>query len=463
MKLFVSYSHKNDELRERIISRLTVLLPKTFTFWQDVKEIQWGSDFPKEIEHAILYDVDFFICIVSDESEKSEWVPKEVNFAKQRMKELNREFILPIVVEGTSHESLWEDLNLGSISFAEITSEPGEKFDKQMERIRDLLFQLICIDMEKFLRPSYDDRMKAIDEDNKWLSKMAAHTLRIVFPHREGNPLKYSELEEELKKTCPNEKEIRVRDLVSRMTANGLLYGVECFDDEIYLKEEHASWNDSLRAEEKAKIAAYAFTEFIRKGEQRKTIYIDSGSTALELVRKIGEYYQNRTNTLELTVITPSTKLLQELSDICLRNGYANDSSDSRKLQLIVPGGFIHAATQTILQWDDAHKHHISEICDICKLVPDVAFIGANGITADKGIYTYCNGEEDWKRDAMARAKKTVILCDSGKFGVRDESLSEKVAGWENDFILITNRDEKNTEQTEILERFKGTEKIKTV
>ena len=38
--------------------------------------------------------------------------------------------------------------------------------------------------LERLLRPNYDDKMRAIEEGDRWLSEMASEVLRIVFPHR---------------------------------------------------------------------------------------------------------------------------------------------------------------------------------------------------------------------------------------------------------------------------------------
>lgn len=445
MKIFISYKREDEKIRDALILRLKTILPDAFEFWTDVKRLRWGSNFPQEIENAILKECDFFICLVSDRAGGSEWMGRELALAKRRENEQKRGFILPIVVEGTARNALWAALDLDVKNYVEISPYDAQKLDRQTERIKDLLFQLICTDMEKHLHPSLDDKIQNIAGNGKWLAEVAQDVLAIVFPHRSENPIAVDDLAGELHARHAEITPEGVPDLIDEMLKAKLLSGIDYDGDEMYLVEEHASWNNAFRASEKERIAKYAFNEFIKK-KRAKTIYIDAGSTALELVLRICNYFKSPSNTLELTVITPSTELLQLLSDTCLALGYTNDARDGAKLRLIVPGGYIHTATQTIVQWNEQGRSEISSICKNYGLSLDAAFIGANGITVKGGIMTYSNEEDHWKRDAISIAKKTILICDSGKFGVTDETLNARVIDWEDDFVLVCDRNENNAE-----------------
>ena len=454
MKIFISYKREDEKLRDELVSRLKAVLPDSFEFWTDIKRLRWGSNFPEEIRTAIMKDVDFFITVVTDRAGSSDWMLKELKLAQEREKEIRRGFILPIVKEGTSASALWNELDLDSTNYAVISPDDNEAFGRQIEWIKDKLFEIICTDFEKMLRPGLDDRIREMAGNGKWLAGIAEEVLTIVFPHREDNPIAIPELCRELQKKHPEIKETAMPALIEEMLKAKLLSGVDYDGEYMFLVEEHASWVNEFRAKEKEKIAKYAFNEYIKK-RRRGTLYIDSGSTALELVLRICSYYKSPSNSLELTIITPSTGLLQLLSDTCVELGYRNDSRDSEKLKLVVPGGYIHAATQTIVQWDDNGNDQISRICKEYGIRLDVAFIGANGITAENGIYTYSNKEDSWKIDAVKNAKKTVVICDSGKFGISGGSLDSKILGWEDDFVLICNRDDGNAELAKCIERCK--------
>jgi len=50
----------------------------------------------------------------------------------------------------------------------------------------------------------------------------------------------------------------------------------------------------------------------------------------------------------------------------------------------------------------------------------DVAFVGANGLTPDRGLTTPDLGEAAVKRALIAAARRTVVLADHTKFGRED-------------------------------------------
>ncbi|MBR4761493.1 MAG: TIR domain-containing protein [Clostridia bacterium] len=457
MKIFFSYKREDEQLRDAIEKRLKEILPDNFKFWTDVRMLRWGSNFPEEIKEAIMSEVDFFICLVTDEADKSDWVLKELNLAKTREKTERHGFILPIVVKGTAKNNLWHALNLDETNYAEIDPDDYEQFEKQIYRIKDMLFHIICTEMEKYLHPSAESKLDNIRNNEEWLDSIADDVRREVFSHREGNPISVDELTARVKANHPDLDINSMPMIIEEMLKSRKLLGIDYDGEYMFLVEEHASWNNSFHQKQKEQIAKYVFNEYIKKPRAR-TVYVDSGSTSLELVKRICGYFKSPANNLELTVITPSTEHLQLLSETCVALGYANDSLDSERLRLVVPGGYIHSATQTIVQLNEENDNYISKVCDSCGFKIDVAFIGANGITVKNGIKTYSNKEDVWKRDAILNAAKTVIICDSAKFGVESKTLDAPVVNWDDDFTIVVNRDDKNPELTEAVKKY--TEKI---
>lgn len=457
MLIYFSYKREDSELRDIIVRNLTAALPSSFQFWVDVKKLQWGSKFPAEIEKAITCDADFFICLISDIANDSDWVRREIKLAQGREEKEKRTFILPLVVKGTSRNELWELLELKDTNYAQVFIGTKEEEARQTERIKDLLFDLVAGNLDLIFHPK--GSVDTIRENEKKMNEIAEDIRTAAFPHRETNPLSVSDLAE---KICSSRAGITRSDfeyIIDEIMKRNLLSGFVYDGDTIFLDEEHVSWNNSFHKDSKKRIAKKAYSYIGPVGD--KAVYIDSGSTAGALVSYMCDRLKYKTSGhRSLTVITPSTELLQQFSDTCVSLGFTNSEDDLRRLKLIVPNGFIHTATATIVQLDDGDRDHISKLCDTHGIRLDIAFIGVNGIT-EEGITTYSNGEDFWKIDAMKHAAKTVIICDSGKFGIDSANLNSKIADWDDDFVLVTDLDENNEAQKAIIEKHQ--DKIITV
>jgi DeoR/GlpR family transcriptional regulator of sugar metabolism len=165
----------------------------------------------------------------------------------------------------------------------------------------------------------------------------------------------------------------------------------------------------SLAAREKRRIAEAALA-FIGPGD---TVYLDGGSTVLELARLLRE----RTN---LTVVTNSLYAAHELS--------------GRGPRLILIGGELRRLSQTVV--GPLTRLVLSE------LHVDKAFMGTIGFTLKEGLTTTDPGEAFTKELVMGQARQVIVLADSSKAG----KLSFARAGsWENIHVLITDKQvEKN-------------------
>ncbi|MGO9200382.1 MAG: DeoR/GlpR family DNA-binding transcription regulator [Limisphaerales bacterium] len=160
----------------------------------------------------------------------------------------------------------------------------------------------------------------------------------------------------------------------------------------------------SLAVREKRRIAEAALT-LIEPGD---TIYLDGGSTVLELARLLRE----RTN---LTVVTNSLHAAHELA--------------GRGPRLIVIGGELRRLSQTLvgpltrLVLDGLHL--------------DKAFMGTIGFALQEGLTTTDPSEAFTKQLVMAQARQVILLADSSKAG----KVSFASAGrWDGVHVLITDR-----------------------
>ena len=160
----------------------------------------------------------------------------------------------------------------------------------------------------------------------------------------------------------------------------------------------------SLAAREKRRIAEAAL-QFVEQGD---TVYLDGGSTVLELARLLRE----RNN---LTLVTNSLQAAHELA------GHGP--------RLIVIGGELRRLSQTLV--GPLTRLILNE------LHVDKAFMGTIGFALKEGLTTTDPSEAFTKEVVMRQARQVIVLADSSKAG----KVSFASAGrWENIHALITDK-----------------------
>ena len=147
---------------------------------------------------------------------------------------------------------------------------------------------------------------------------------------------------------------------------------------------------------EKARIAARALTE-IRDAE---VIFLDEGSTAVMVARALDP-------DRPLTVVTGSIPVITEL------NAHP-------RISAILLGGPIRPGSMAASGSWPARM--------LAELVVDVAFLGTNGVTTDRGLTCPDLGVATVKRAAVAAARRRVLLADASKFGRDSFAVFAKVA-----------------------------------
>jgi DeoR/GlpR family transcriptional regulator of sugar metabolism len=160
----------------------------------------------------------------------------------------------------------------------------------------------------------------------------------------------------------------------------------------------------TLAPEEKLRIARAALA-FIRPDE---TIYLDGGSTVLELARLLRE----RTR---LTVLTNSLRAAQELA--------------AGGPRLILVGGELRRLSQTLV---GPLTRHLLDALHV-----DRAFMGTIGLTHREGLTTTDPGEAYTKSIVMARAREVILMADSSKIGRVAFARSGRL---ERGQVLVTDR-----------------------
>jgi DeoR/GlpR family transcriptional regulator of sugar metabolism len=160
----------------------------------------------------------------------------------------------------------------------------------------------------------------------------------------------------------------------------------------------------SLAAREKRRIAETA----LRFIEPDDTIYLDGGSTVLELARLVRE----RTN---LTVVTNSLSAAHELA--------------GRGPRLIVIGGELRRLSQTMVG-------PLTRLM-LAELHLDKAFMGTIGLALNEGLTTTDPSEGFTKKLVMTRARQVIVLADSSKVG---KVSFASAGGWDSVHVLVSDR-----------------------
>jgi DeoR family transcriptional regulator, fructose operon transcriptional repressor len=160
----------------------------------------------------------------------------------------------------------------------------------------------------------------------------------------------------------------------------------------------------SLAAREKRRIAEAAL-KFI---EPDDTVYLDGGSTVLELARLL----RDRTN---LTVVTNSLYAAHELA--------------GRGPRLIVIGGELRRLSQTMVG-------PLTRLM-LAELHLDKAFMGTIGLALNEGLTTTDPSEAFTKQLVFGQARQVIVLADSSKAG---KVSFASAGGWDNVHVLITDK-----------------------
>ncbi|MDW7980602.1 MAG: DeoR/GlpR family DNA-binding transcription regulator [Verrucomicrobiales bacterium] len=178
--------------------------------------------------------------------------------------------------------------------------------------------------------------------------------------------------------------------------------GAVCIDSS--LGEPVFEAKASISTEEKRRIARAAL-EYIEPGD---TIYLDGGSTVLELARLL----RDRTN---IIVVTNSLRAASELA--------------GQGPRLILIGGELRRISQTLVgpltRWVLQELHL------------DKAFMGTMGLSLEAGLTTTDPSEAFTKELVMGQVRRVILLADSTKAGRVSFARAGRL---ENVHVLITDK-----------------------
>ena len=156
------------------------------------------------------------------------------------------------------------------------------------------------------------------------------------------------------------------------------------------LKDRSLVEKERLHRQEKSRIANAA-AQMIRQGQ---VIILDSGTTTTAIAKACRHFKS-------LTVITNATNIAAELADTAL--------------EVILTGGVLRANSFSL----------VGPLAEesLQKLSADLLFLGVDGFDVRYGLTTPNLLEARVNRVMAEAARRTVLVCDSSKFGRRSLSL----------------------------------------
>lgn len=124
------------------------------------------------------------------------------------------------------------------------------------------------------------------------------------------------------------------------------------------------------------------------------SLFLDAGTTTLAVATQLGMHLTGTGGRAE--VVTHAMTLAHTLAD-------------SRDAELTVIGGRVRGATAAAVGADTVRS--------IERLRPDIAFVGANGISASFGLSTPDPDEAAVKSAIVSAARRVVVVADTDKLG----------------------------------------------
>lgn len=113
-RIFLSHSSRDKGIVHEIKTNIDSDLKSNIVSWIDEDELKLGQSLSRKIENAIINQADFFVIFISKFSIQSDWVKKELLIGLRKEQELNRTFIIPVLIDDVWDElqTVWSDLNL---------------------------------------------------------------------------------------------------------------------------------------------------------------------------------------------------------------------------------------------------------------------------------------------------------------------------------------------------------------
>ena len=137
MKVFLSHASPSKPL----VRRVAAALPPHVECWLDQDEMGPGQKFPARIEAGIRTGCDFLVVFVDENALDSDWVKREVALGLQRQRDLQRPFVVPVLL-GDVHARMHElGLPADEWLYLDARRHDDAALDATGKALRDELFK----------------------------------------------------------------------------------------------------------------------------------------------------------------------------------------------------------------------------------------------------------------------------------------------------------------------------------
>ena len=157
MKIFLSHASESKPL----VRRLTEPLPAHVSVWLDRDAMAPGQRFAPRIEAAIRNDCDFVLVFIDEFALASDWVKRETALALQRQADLQRAFVLPVMLQDVGVRMKVLGIDPEQMLYLEATDHSDEGIAAAARTLADELFKH-CSMLIETLRSA--DRRRMLDE-----------------------------------------------------------------------------------------------------------------------------------------------------------------------------------------------------------------------------------------------------------------------------------------------------------
>lgn len=399
-----------------------------------------GDAIGPSLENAIKQDTDYILLFIDAQAVASKWVQQEVVWTLEQEHKLDRIILLPVVVDSSAWLSLKPDA-IRDRKYLKLDDYTEVSVRSLSKKITSELFSLICRDINSLRKPSHVAKASVIDKTDQVLNDIADLIRRLTFDHRESKPIEVQELCRLLQQQPGFEYDLNGFDtLMRKIIQNDLIPGLVYDGFELYLKEEHYKWKGRISSVAKRRIAKAA-ASMIRSGCK---VALDAGSSLDEVARILCTRFENK-SLFNLTIITTSMSVANIFLETGTRLGYDDDNS---AFKLYIAGGRVRPNTLAVI--DDQHDSEASYLRSLLTGIGgvDVAIVGVNGITWDRGFTTHENSETWNKKALLSSARKKLILGDSSKIGIVEQ---ECFSTFDDDILLITDDSRSDAQYVELV------------
>jgi hypothetical protein len=128
IRVFFSYSHVDEDLRDQLEKHLSALKRKgIITSWHD-RRIHAGQEFAKEIDEHVEGD-DIILLLVSSDFISSDYCYNKEMLRALARHESNAATVIPVILRACD----WQDTPFGKLNAIPVNGKPVVKFDDRDE------------------------------------------------------------------------------------------------------------------------------------------------------------------------------------------------------------------------------------------------------------------------------------------------------------------------------------------